>query len=188
MTTTQEQSWENAGQNHLPPRGDISDLVTARGQEGAQLSGEAGVDGVVAKSKAERLSNGFSSHEAALDKEEEDMEVTSSLTSAGAVTNGDSRRDGEMREREAGEAEKRISKGSTSEDELRQSVGSATSSEFNPSTFGGSHEEEVRQNREEGHGEWSAKDTGAAAAEDSTPYQVLAYAIISVVQSKTNCM
>ena len=137
---------------------------------------------MVAKSKAERLSNGFPSHEAALDKEEEDMEVTSSLASAGAVTNGDSRRDGEMREGEEREGEeregeKRISKGSPSEDELRQSVGSVTSSEFNPSTFGGSHEEEVRQNREEGRGEWSAKDTGAAAAADSTPYQVLAYTI-----------
>ena len=137
------------------------------------MTEDVGVDGVVVKTKAERLSNGFSSHttkEDALDKEEEDMDVTSS-TSAGAVVNGDSRqRDSEMGEGEGeGEVAERSSKGSASDDELRQSVGSVTSSEFNPNTFGPSREEEVEP---KGHGEWTAKDTGAATATDSTQYQV----------------
>ena len=170
----------SAEQNHLAPRGDISDLVNTGGPAGAVKTTEVGV-GVErrdvetrVKSKTERLSNGFSEHapkEVLRTDEDESMETTP--PSAEAVVNGNSRQqdvvmEGEGEEEEEEEKGKRSSEGSSG-DELRQSVGSVTSSEFNPNVFGGVSEEEMRGVGEEG----GARDANTAA--DVTAYQVCIY-------------
>ena len=165
----------SAEQNHLAPRGDISDLVNTGGPVGAGKTTEVGV-GVErrdvetrVKSKTERLSNGFSEHapkEALRTDEDESMETTP--PSAEPVVNGNSRQQDVEMEGEEEEEGKRSSEGS-SEDELRQSVGSVTSSEFNPNVFGGVCEEEMRGVGEEG----GAQDSTTAA--DVTAYQVCMY-------------
>ena len=163
--------WSAPGQNHLPPRGDITDLVNtpppARKNDGVgkmdegERGGEGEGEGEVVKSKQpqERLSNGFSSHadeknRAELLKEEEEeeevMEVESHRegarivnggggglsTTSGVVGGGATAMEGESRGAEGTEGVTRNSQRSPDDDELRQSVGSVTSSEFNPNVFG----------------------------------------------------
>ena len=140
--------WDTAGQNHLPPRGDISDLVYT----GAPPKPSEG------SSKGERLSNGLSRHDNEHDEEMEvggaSHEVGGASSEVGGAVNGE--------RRELGEGMKRESGGSSSEDELRQSVGSVTSSEFNTSAFGGVREggEMVEGDKWEG-GQESSTDTTA---------------------------
>ena len=155
VTEAPEQSWGNTEQNHLPPRGDISDLVLTGGQGGIETEDERIV---------KRLSNGISGHapkESPIGKEEEEIE-TGPSAKGGTVVNGDSRQEVEME----GE-EKRSSVGS-SDDELRQSVGSVTSSEFNPGMFGAVHDEEMRQEGEAGLGKWPEGDRDTTAATNTT--------------------
>ena len=154
--TPEQSSWVHAGQNHLPPRGDITDLVNKGGPPRTSEEDERRGDG---KSESKRLSNGFSDHKNEHDDTEEEMEVGGALQERGGAVNGEP---GE----EEGEGRERNSQGSMSEDELRQSVGSVTSSEFNPNVFGGITEEEMGERWPAGAGETSVP------ADDSTLHQV----------------
>lgn len=161
--TSQEQtSWANAGQNHLPPRGDITDLVNKgvpprTSEEEEERRGDG-------KSKHERLSNGFSDHKTEHNEEEvEEMEVGGASHERGGAINGERREEGE---------ESRNSQASLSEDDLRQSVGSVTSSEFNPNVFGGVREEEMAEGERWPAGSEDTSPPAPAAATDTTALQV----------------
>ena len=181
----QQNTWGMVGQNHLPPRGDITDLVktgtTASKNDHTTTTTTTTTTGEIMdieKTKQERLSNGFSSHdtnkqglhvhgeEENREEEEEQMEITSGKE--GAIINGGDRDrlnvaamsgreiegEGEGAEERGGEGGGvRYSQGS-SDDELRQSVGSITSSEFNPNVFGAIHDEEMVQGGGLSEGEW----------------------------------
>ena len=156
--TPEQSSWTHAGQNHLPPRGDITDLVNKGGPPITSEEDERRGDG---KSESKRLSNGFSDHKNKHDDAEEEMEIGGALQERGGAVNGE-------RGEEEGEGRERNSQGSMSEDELRQSVGSVTSNEFNPNVFGGicEEEEEMAERWSAGAGETSVP------ADDSTLHQV----------------
>ena len=165
ITTTAPQKqtpWGNVGQNHLPPRGDISDLVNKTGVKTTGEIGPPGGKAVVGKSQESRLSNGFSSHNKAELSKEEAMEVEPASSKQGGT-------DDRGVEVEAGS---RHSQGS-SDDELRQSVGSITSNEFNPNVFGA-----VRDGEDAGQGPeaWltggGGDSSGGPATTDPSPHQV----------------
>ena len=179
----EQSSWENVGKNHLPPRGDITDLVN---KEVPPITNQEEEEERRGDGKSERLSNGFSDHKTKHnDEEEEDMEVGGASQERGVASQerdvASQERDvasqergvasqergvavnGERREEEGGE------RNSQSEDELRQSVGSVTSNEFNPNVFGGVREEEMAEG-----GRWpaGAGESSAPAAGDDTVHQV----------------
>ena len=159
-TTTQQQPW-GAAENHLPPRGDITDLMPPESKAQAME---------IVTSKTERLSNGFSDH---TPKEAGDIDTTKRNTFVDRDSRRDEEREGEGEregEKRNSEGEKRNSEGS--DEELRQSVGSVTSSEFNPSVFGAVRGEEMRHEGEGGVSEGPVRDKGGATTVDTTVHQV----------------